>query len=229
MNRNHLTPEPRTDRNGVTRIRWVKPAAPEGRKGMPAPVANAVPPSDRSVVESAIFGLGIFTSSGVDMTRRASDDELAVLATVVRKYGDEFVEFISHAAFMGKGANRIADVAAVYEPELFNGFKGHRFESYEKAIVQSCELAGCGSSGSGLLTKTPEIIERTRNFIRFCDASIPVSTRALSKPLVSLALGDTGRDPAAVLAVIRQYQLDDPTRIEFVLDGGNPALSDGAL
>lgn len=231
VNRSHLTPEPRTDKNGVTSVRWVKPPSVESKKGMPAPAAvKEAKVSDRLYLESVIREGGYLVNTAMQMLNQATPKELAVIAEAVKKHGEMYVESLVESAFRRRYSSEIADVAVVYSPELFNKSAMIQYNALAKAIRSSCSLGGCGQASDALHKKDPAIIERTRNFVRFMDAVDKLPTRkAVNDRMISLALGDTGRNPDEVFEVMTRNELYVPEQIEFILDGVAVPLADGAL
>jgi hypothetical protein len=229
---NNLIQELRTDKNGVTKRVWVKPqqAASSSDSAIPKVRSMRAAPETRRVVIAAIKEYGLMVDSGIAMLETATEEETAVIAEAIGNYGEDYVESMLQSAFMGKGAIDIANLAVVYDPETYKDFKGKlRDNIILKAIERSCVEAGCGDPYKSLMDKSPEIIERTRTYIRFMDAVDQVKAPRHTKELIALGMGDTGRDPQDVLDVVRQHRVFVPGQIEFILDGGNPVLHDGAL
>lgn len=229
---NNLRQEPRTDKNGVTRRMWVRPDQPAASSASVIPKLGNMKadPEPRSVVIGAIKEYGLMVDSGIAMLDTATNEEVAVIAEAIQNHGEDYVESMLQAAYMGKGAIDIANLAVIYDPETYKDFKGKlRDNIILKAIEKSCSEAGCGDPHQSLMDKSPEIIERTRTYLRFVDAVDQAKVPRHTKELIALGMGDTGRDPQAVLDVVRNHQVFAPGQIEFILDGGNPALHDGAL
>lgn len=228
----NLRQEPRTDKNGVTRRMWVRPdqAVSNAASAIPKMGSLKAVPEPRSLVVTAIKEYGLMVDSGMAMLETATNEEIAVFAKAIDDHGEDYVESMLQSAFMGMGAIDIANLAVVYDPEVYKNFKGKlRNNIILKGIEKSCVEAGCGDPHKNLMDKGPEIIERTRNYLRLKDAIDHTNEPRQTKELMALGMGDTGRDPQAVLEVMRKHQVCEVAQIEFLLDNGNPVLHDGAL
>lgn len=253
---NHLTPEPRVDKNNRVTIRHVKPfAAPSASRASlpaPSPVASKTGTGmklkeRRELVKEALVHLDQQETPSMKLWGNAkknlmtlSDEELTEVTDVVREYADRLPtvsrDFLGKMLNKGKymvEAARTLDVLCADMPE-----------PEDQAMVN---FAIWGLGNSELLRGEDLTVPEGRE----AEARAHVRVVAALSASVGMSSGTYKMNPMGhtflpegdmkdflaeypekaddIAEVIRDRQVTNPEQIKFILEGGMPALADGAL
>lgn len=231
----NLVPELRTDKNGVTSTKWVRP---EGQKKkasrLPAP---ATPVSkkrveDAEVIQAAVAKHQIYMGTTARTLELAKDEELGLVANALATNDEPFAEMITKMVVLSGMVNTVA-MAVVYDPELP---RENRVPKIHEALREA----------NMYLLDIPDHEMNVSDYIDL--AACDDSTRAQVKRFVATYLAmkfdsehfvdwdimeqvmDTSRDDNdRAIELIREEPTLSLSELNFKLEGGHSAISRGAL
>lgn len=117
----NLIPERRTDKNGKTSTRWVKPAAAGSDTASIPPPQRAVSEleANLTILTDAIKKAKVDSAALNSALRRASNAEIALLASAVQDDPDHFASMMIREGGASGRVNWAASMALVYDKDYF--------------------------------------------------------------------------------------------------------------
>lgn len=239
----NLIPERRTDKNGKTSTRWVKPATSDTK-------ALSLPAPQRVVSEleaNLIILNGAIKKAGVDSAvlnsalYKASNIEIAMLAAAVRDDPDHFASI-----FIREGAGRgsvhwAASMALVYDKTNFleTTSAQRRTVVLNNAIRTAYKYINLIDG----LEPDPDIERydwslhkedsgtqtRVKRFVATVSVVLARTNTPPGHELLTRALDDTRTDHMETLDILRSNPSSTAAQVDYLLGGGNGPLSSGAL
>lgn len=235
----HLIPEQRTDKNGVTSTKWVRP---EGAKKRPSrlPSPTALPAAkqraaDVLVIRDAMVKAGIDERSFKRTLENAESLELLIIADAITNNDEIFNSAITTTIASGSMA-RSFNLAVVYDPELHKEMSRiPRFQQIQKvteyAIEYILDAAGDLSEDpiwSLALHEAPARLRAKRIVAAQC-AMESVDPSAVEHQIIEQIMDDSRSDHDEMISLVRENPTISCSQLNFLLEGGHSAISRGAL
>lgn len=235
----HLIPELRTDKNGKTSTRWVKPSASsDSARVLPAPTPVVSDLEENlTVITDAVKRAKVNSMAFNSALRRASRKEIALLSKAIE---DDPVNFPSILIRGAGGSGKIdleVSMALVYDKENFP----EGYDASKRAVV----LRNSINTAYSFMKITPKVtdlnnnhaihkeddltIERIRRFVATTSITLSRITKAPDYELLKRAVDETRTDHEATLSILRSEPTATAAQIDFILSGGSSPVSAGAL
>lgn len=248
-----LVQVPITDKNGVTSLRWVKPASLTGQGGsvIPSPVAapQSAPENDpfrKDHIDSAARAIGMYYGDHAAL-EQFSDRVLSDIRFAGRHSADR-ADFLRRSIQQSEDERFIDDyVNLVHELELRDGITPHVMTAYLRAIddypfieptvpgepypekrrEQCLALIAAADELENL--ETVGAIPIRSSIQQRTTKGDGVNSIHLTDPELAQLIAQRPDDLNRILEVISERGSTDPQTIQSVLDYSVPAVSDGIL
>lgn len=235
----NLIPELRTDKNGVTSTRWVRPDGQKKKLSrLPAPVTSTSKKrvDDIQVVQSALEKHQINVGPSLRALELAKDEELRILASALAENNEMFADMATRAVNLSGMKNAVA-LAVVYDPELCKGMpRAQMVQKIQFALYEAnmylldmpdddmeeadfIDLATCGES-----TRV-----RVKRFVAAYCAMKFDSEHFVDWDIMYQVMDSSRDDNEKAIEVIREEPTLSLSELNFRLEGGHTAISHGAL
>jgi hypothetical protein len=231
----HLIPEQRTNKNGVTSTKWVRP---EGKKKkasrIPAPTTPVSKKrlEDAALIQSAVAQRQIYMGPIARTLELAKDEELSILAEAFANNDEAFANVASKTVALSGMVNAVA-IAVVYDPELP---RQHMVPKIHEALREAnmylldiadddltvadyIDLATCDDS-----TRT-----QVKRFVAaFCAMKFD-REHFVDWDIMEQVMDASRDDNDRAIEIIREEPSLSLSELNFRLEGGHTAISRGAL
>jgi hypothetical protein len=244
---------PITDKNGVTSLRWVKPASMTGQStsAIPSPVAapQRTPEDDpfrQDHIDSAARAIGMY-ESGSAVLEPFSDRVLSDIRFAGRNSAQR-ATFLRHSIQQSEDERFVDDYAnLVHELEIRDGITPHVMTAYLRAIddypfieptVPGEPYPEKRREQCLALIEAADRLEELETFgILPIRSSVQqrttkgdgVNSIHLTDPELAQLIAQRPDDLNRILEIISERGSTDPQTIQSVLDYSVPAVSDGLL
>lgn len=239
----NLIPERRTDKNGKTSTRWVKPVASDTKApSLPAPqrVVSELE-ANLSILTEAIKKAKVNSAVLNSALRSASNAEIALLASAVQDDPDNFASIVIREGGASGRINWVASMALVYD-------KGHFLETtstQRRTVILNNALRTAYKYIHLVDGTEPELDmdrndwrlyredavmqERTRRFVATVSVVLARTSTPPGQELLTRALDATRTDHKETLDILRSNPTATAAQVDYLLGGGTASVSSGAL
>jgi hypothetical protein len=239
----NLIPERRTDKNGKTSTRWVKPVASDAKApSLPAPqrVVSELE-ANLSILTEAIKKAKINSAVLNSALRSASNAEIALLAAAVQDDPDNFASIVIREGGASGRVNWAASMAIVYN-------KGYFLEStstQRRTVILNNALRTAYKYIHLIDGTEPELDmdrhdwnlykedtgmqARVKQFVATVSVVLSRTNTPPNRELLARALDESRTDHKETLDVLRSNPTATAAQVDFILNGGNASTSSGAL
>lgn len=241
-----LIPEQRTNKNGVTSRRWVLPESSPSDKAadIPAPAVTS-PLAQRSkdtAYISEALGKHVNVNSLKMTLELGSGEELRIIAGALEEYKNDWMFNTELAKAVASKSDLVDAVSrcVVYSPDLYPMLPGTlRIRLINEAISEAelyCRTAGqmddyeSWDTDWNLAEEEDSVRRKTKDFVAaWCIISAGTELMHPKDDVMTRVIDETKNDAAAVIDVLRIKPDASVSQIEYMLEGGISALSDGVI
>lgn len=236
-----LVPERRPDKTGKMVTRWVK------QKHFDKPVPqNFAPPlatsrtADAPSEEDKVYiadAMHQFTTRKAERSEGitrfnyyATAEQHAFVVDLMREH-EGFNDVFSGLAVDGRGPEDIADIAVMYDPDLFEESLGEDLHKhYASALIgfRISGLVGRQRESKNLLSASDDVRDKAQKYVRL-DSLLEEEEMSTSKALTTWVFKDAPYGFDSILTVIKEHRVVTPQEISGIMEGIVPVLIDGAL
>lgn len=232
---NHLIPEQRTDKNGVTSTKWVRP---EGQKKKASRIpAPATPASKKRVenaeaIRSAVAQRQIYMGPMDRTLELAKDEELSILANALAANDEVFAGVATKAIALSGMVNAVA-IAVVYDPELPRQHMVPKIhEALREANMYLLDIADDDLTHADyidLATCDDPTRSQVKRFVAsYCAMKFDIE-HFVDWDIMAQVMDDSRGDNDRAIELIREDPTLSLSELNFKLEGGHSAISRGAL
>jgi hypothetical protein len=236
-----LVPEKRPDKTGKMVTRWVKPKhfdKPVPKNFAPPTISGSAAGAARDEDKEFIAEvMREFTTRKAErnegVTRfnyYATDEQHAFVADTLREQ-EGFRDVFAGLAVEGRGPEDIADIAIMYDPEIFeDSIADDVHKHYASAMVgfRISGIAGKQKESKNLLGLSEDVKDKARKYARL-DSLLDEEELHTSKALTTWIIKDEPYEFDSILNVIKEHRVTTPQEIDGIMKGIAPVLIDGAL
>jgi hypothetical protein len=240
---NNLIPERRTDKNGKTSTRWVKPSASGSNvASIPAPQrAVSELESNLTVLTDAIKKARVSSAVLDSALRSASNAEIALLATAVQDDPQHFASILIREGGASGRVHWAASMALVYNKDHFldTASTQRRTVILNNAIRTAYKYINLidgtepeldmDRNDWSLYKEDAGMQARVQRFVATVSVVLSRTNTPPNRELLSRALDESGTDHKETLDVLRSNPTATAAQVDFILNGGNASTSSGAL
>lgn len=236
----NLVPTPRTDKNGVTRVRHMKPVSTSpARTKMPQPKLSGVNEGRAAhlgIIRQALTKPKINSATLNMALDGASDNQIARLAAAIEHDPENFKSIMIRDGGASARFHHAPTLAAVYDK---NAFPEDKTPEFLRIVLQGALLRADKHINGGDDSKTENTWKlededeatraRVKRFTTLWIVSYLGTQQSRHDGLMERTLDDSRTDHDAVLAIVRDKPSIPEVEVDFILNTGDAALADGAL
>jgi hypothetical protein len=239
----NLIPERRTDKNGKTSTRWVKPSASGSNvASIPAPqrVVSELE-SNLSIITDAIKKAKVNSAVLNSALRSASNAEIAILASAVQNDPKHFASILIREGGASGRVHWAASMALVYDKDYFLDTASTQRRTvilnnalrtaykYIHLIDGTEPELDMDRNDWNLYKEDAVMQERVKRFVATVSVVLSRTNTSPASELLARALDETRTDHKETLDVLRSNPTATAAQVDFILNGGNASTSSGAL
>lgn len=239
----NLIPERRTDKNGKTSTRWVKPSASVSNvASIPAPQrAVSELEANLTVLTDAIKKAKVNSAVLDSALYRASNAEITLLAAAVQDDPNHFASILIREGGASGRVRWAASMAMVYNKDYFLEANSTQRRTvilnnalrtaykYIHLIDGTKPELDMDQHDWSLYKEDAVMQARVKRFVATVSVALSRTNTSPARELLARALDESRTDHKETLDVLRSNPTATAAQVDFILNGGNTSTSSGAL